>query len=598
MKRNITRRTFLAQTSGGAGAVVLTGLSWPFIKNAGAVSRTPNAKKLIATTDYYDNILHGKFLFGRAHLDALNRYLSTIGVTRHQWIVDTIWNFYDPSPEGIDLLKEAADSAHQHGLEFYAEIKPFEGGGFGNTYPLSLPFSNDMVALKDIRGIYPIARPFVAANPHMCLKRRPGTYEVKQPVSVIRLVKNDDKPAGIKPEDLTIGTSCRNNGFKEYEGPFTFRESVEWRPAFTKSRKCRIISLEGLQIPADHKYILITCSRRRKNEDFTNERGNIIELSGRDGNNIPFILSTGQVEYSAHRRQYENSMYDQIVRYFQNPEVKKEFIDRENAEKHYGDFFSFDERRRITEMYSIDKEGYIAVACGKPEYMQGNLHPIYPDVREHWLDMINYCLERGADGINIRHSNHTMLPEDWEYGFNDAVIEAAGGRTDYPAIRRINGNAYTQFLHQARDMVKSRGKSLVIHLYSQMLMPDDRIGRTNYIPPNFEWQWETWIHEIADELEFRGAWTLRPWNIRQVLETFSKVTSSANKPFYFQGNMKELDFNNPYKYKFTREEIDMVHNNPAYDGFILYETANFTRMNKDGTIQGSPELEKLLNNYK
>jgi len=440
MPKKMNRRTFMGTTLSGC-AVTLGGkvTSLITLSDTGASSR--QGKKLLATTDYYDNILHGKFLFERKHLNALHKYLASIGVTRHQWIVDTIWNFYD-NTDHFDLLAEAVKSAHQNGLEFYAEIKPFEGGGFENTLPLSLPFPKGVVALKDIRGIYPIARPFVAENPHFCLKRRSGTYHFEGSISVIRLVNGDDKPTQIKAEHIEIWTSPSNNGFERYNGPVLFRESVEWRPMYPKSKQCRILNLEGLHIPVSHKYILIRC--KLKKGDFTNERGNIIELSDQDGKNIPFILSTGPVDYNTHRSQYDNYMHDRIARYYQDTEVREEFANREKAEKHYRDFYSFDERRRLTELYTLDKEGYIAVACGKPEYMLGNLHPIYPEVRKHWLDMINYCLERGVDGINIRHSNHTRSPEDWEYGFNEAVLEATDGRTDYPTIRHINGNAYTQ----------------------------------------------------------------------------------------------------------------------------------------------------------
>jgi hypothetical protein len=597
MDWKMSRRSFVTTTFCGAGAVAFGNRFSPFTTISELNSLSGEGKKLLATTDYHDNIIWSKFLFERKHIDTLHKYLASIGVTRHQWIVDEYCNDYDERPDGFDLLSEAVKSAHVHGIEFYAELKPFEGGSFGNTYPHSLPFPKGAVALKDIRGIYIAARPFVAANPHFCLKRRPGTFEAKGPVSIIRLVKGDDKPTGIKPEHLTIRTSHQNNGFVKYEGPVSFRESVEWRPTYPKSRECRILHLEGLQLPAGHKYILVRCSLAGPDGDFTNERGNIVELAGSGNNNIPFILSTGQVKYSAHRELYENRLQGQIVRYFQDPDVREEFVNREKAEKHYRDFYSFDESSRITEPYTLDKEGFVAVVCGKPEYMLGNLHPIYPEVRKHWLDMIGFCLDRGVDGINIRHSNHTQSPEDWEYGFNDAAIKAAGGRTDYPAIRRVNGNAYTQFLRQARELVKSRSKTLVIHLYSQMLMPDDRIGRMNYLPPNFEWQWKTWVREIADELEFRGAWTLRPWNLRQVLETFAEVTSAANKPFCFQGNMKELGFNGPFQYQFTRNELEMVQNNKEYNGFVLYETANFTRINKDGTLEGSPLLDKVLKKH-
>lgn len=598
MSKNINRRSFLTTSITGTSAITFGNVFSPFIKIEEKNFTEGKGKKLIATTDYFDNIIWSKFLFERKHLDALNKYLASIGVTRHQWLVTKISSFYDFKPGEFDLLAESVESAHAHGLEFYAEFKPFEGGGSDYSLPHSMPFSEGTGAIKDMRGIYPSILQFVAENPQFCLKRRPGTYEANSPVSSIRLIKGDDKPTRIKPEHLSIWTSNQNNGFLKYNGPVAFRESIEWRPSYPKSKECRIIHMEGLQIPANHKYILIRSELFDRNGDFTNERGSIVELAGSSGQNIPFIVSTGAVEYNAQREQYENNLYDQIVRYFQNPEAKEEFTNREKAEKHYRDFYSFDERIKLNVPYTLDKEGYLAIACGKPEYMLGNLHPIYPEVRKYWLEMISFCLERGVDGINIRHSNHTRSPEDWEYGFNDEVIDAAGGRTDYPTIRRINGNAYTQFLREARELIKSHGKPMVIHLFSQMLMPDDRIGRTNYIPPNFEWQWETWVRELADELEFRGAWTFRPENLRQVLETFSSVTKAANKPFYFQGNMKELGFRGPFQYQFTRDELAMVQNNPEYNGFVLYETANFTRMNKDAVIEGSPELEKRLKNYK
>ena len=67
-----------------------------------------------------------------------------------------------------------------------------------------------------------------------------------------------------------------------------------------------------------------------------------------------------------------------------------------------------------------------------------------------------------------------------------------------------------------------------------MIMPDDT-NELDWIPANFEWQWKTWINEIADDLEFRGAWTQRPWNLRQVIDIFGSVTKAANKPLFFSG---------------------------------------------------------------
>lgn len=583
MSDPINRRSFLARTATGLGT-----LAFSREISTGSRPLSGNRKKLFATTDYTDNIANG--LFTRTHLDHLHEYLSAIGVTRHQWIVDTIWNLYEGP---FDLLAEAVQSAHRHGLEFYAEIKPFEGGGFTDVLPHSLPTPDRRSAVRDMRGIHYLVRPFVAEHPHLCLQRRPGTFAFHGPVTTIRLVKGDDRRTRIRPEHLTIWTSRQNCGFKKYEGPLSFRESIEWRPCFPKSRDCRILHLEGLQIPQDHSYILIRCSLRGPEGGFANERGKIIELQNEQGEEVPFIVSTGPIAFEEHCGQLNRDPFCRIVRYLQSPEVSGILNSPEAGTTHYRDFYGFNERHNWTASYALDREGYIAVACGKPEFMIGNLHPIYPEVRAHWLDMIRFCLDRGVDGVNIRTSNHTRSPEAWDYGFNEAVIKAAGGRTDYPAIRRINGEAYTRFLREARDLVKSRGKSLTIHIYGQMLMPDDRPDYLSYIPPNFEWQWETWIQEIADDLEFRGAWALRPWNLRQVLETICSVIHTAGKPFYYQGNMKEIKYDWPLD--ITAAELEMVRQNPDMDGFVLYETAHFAAMDEKAKILRNEELEKLLN---
>ncbi len=585
MRQPINRRSFLTRSAAGVGVMALS-------KELSALGRPTSGqkKKLFATTDYTDNI--GDGLFTRTHLDSLHRYLKSIGVTRHQWIVDTIWNLYE---QPFDLLAEAVQSAHDHGIEFYAEIKPFEGGGFTDVLPHSLPLPDQRSAVKDIRGIHYLVRPFVAENPHLCLQRRPGTCTYRGPITAIRLVKRDDKPTRVRPEHLSIWTSRENHGFQKYDGPLSFRESVEWRPCFPKSQNCRILHLENLLLAQDHAYVLIKCSLADRYGDFNNERGKIIELQNQDGDEIPFIIGAGPVAYDAHRENMNRDPFSRIVRYLQWPEVKKLFSDAGAGIKHYQDFYGFEEQHGVTGSYTLDRDGYIAAACGKPEYMIGNLHPIYPEVRHHWLDMVRYSLDRGVDGINIRTANHTRSPEAWEYGFNEPVIKATGGRTDYPAIRRVNGEAYTRFLREARDLIKSRGKGFTMHIYAQMLMPDDRPDYLGYIPPNFEWQWETWIKEIADDIEFRGAWTLRPWNLRQVLETICAVIKETQKPFYFQGNMKEIKYDWPLD--ITAAELEMVRKNADMHGFVLYETARFAAMNHKAEVKRNLQLEKLLEQY-
>lgn len=604
----------MTHTVCGMGVIALTGVSKPFTGSVLTATPASETKKLLATTDFIDNILinhrgsrygipkvrsadyyeHHKCYMDRAQIDELHKYLASIGVTRHQWMVDTSNTLYDNYPHGFDLLAEVVRSAHAYGIELYAEIKPFEGGGFGIILPHSMPCPDEAVAFKDIRGIFPTASPFVVRHQSMNLKRRAGTYLYHGPVSSIRLVKSDNRPTRIKAEHLSIWTSPSNNGFVPYDGPMTFRETIEKRYRFPYWRSCRILHLESLNIPKDHRYFLIRCSLADEQGDFSNEKGNIIELVGNDGKNIPHTLSTGPVSLESHRDFYHSKVMKQLVRYLQLPDVQAEISDTQKMQEHYRHFYSFGEYH-LGDWTTLDKDGYIAAACGKPEYMPGNLHPVYPEVRAYWLELTRYCLDRGVDGINYRVANHTRSPEHWEYGFNKPVLEAAKGKTDYPTISRINGEAYTRFLREARKLIKSRRKSMTIHLVADMFMPDNRPRKLNALPPNFEWQWETWVKEIADELEFRGVFKLRPWYLKRALDVFSAATRAANKPFYFQGDFHRMTFDGPF-YS-MQAEVDLVNNHAGLDGYVLYETANFTRINETGEVEGSAEVADLLNKH-
>jgi hypothetical protein len=610
--KNLSRRSFVTTTLSGIGALAMSNPLLQCTRIEEASSGNSGKKQLFATTDFFDNVLinhrgsrygtpvqrdddyyrNNRCFMDRRQLDELHQLLASVGVTRHQWIFDTIWTFYEEYPHGFDLLKEVAASAHLCGIELYAVIKPFEGGVFGHILPHTMPCPEG-VAIRDLRGIFPMPRPFLASNPTLCLKRKTGTYEYAGPVSDIRIVKSDDRPTRVKAGHLSILTSPTNNRFVPYNGPVKFRETIEPRYRFPYWRKCRILHLEKLKIPRDHPYILIRCSMAGENADFSNEKGAIIELLDPDGKMIPDTLSTGPVSLDEHADFYRSPLQKQLVRYLKLPEVQAELFDPEKMQEHYRDFYGFGEYNP-GEFISLDKEGALAVACGKPDYLMGILSPVYPEVREHWLEMIRFCLDRDVDGINLRISNHTFSTESWEYGFNDPVLVATGGKTDFHSVSRVNGNAYTGFLEEARKLVKSRKKSLAIHLETNLLIPDDR-GKISTYPYNFEWQWEKWVNEIGDEFEIRGIFQVRPWNLKKTIDTFSAATRLVGKPLYLQGDFHGMAFEGPFDN--IKAEVEIVTNDPGLDGYVFYETANITRTNDDSELEGSPEALEILKQY-
>jgi len=209
----------------GIGGIILGTYVSPFERRTGVKANQQWEKRLFATTDFFDNIVinhrgsrYGnpvnrtpeyyhkhKCFMDKAQLDELHRVLASIGVTRHQWIVDNIWTLYEDYPQGFDLLKEAVKSAHKYGIELYAEIKPFEGGGFSIILPHSMPFPEGAPAFKDMRGILPIARSFAVENFSMNLKRRPGTYNAIVRFLPFVWLKVMISPHGLKPSICLFG---------------------------------------------------------------------------------------------------------------------------------------------------------------------------------------------------------------------------------------------------------------------------------------------------------------------------------------------------------------------------------------------------------
>jgi len=367
----------------------------------GGTGRNPiTGKMLMATTDVVDNILinHNGSRYGKKQerseeyykrhacffdlnqLDSLHRCLASLGVSRHQWIVDNITLLYENYPHRFDLLEEAIKSAHRHHLEFYAVLKPFEGADCSLLLPHTMPCP-DHIAFSDLRGIIPGACPFVADHPEMSLKYRPGTSFIRKPVSHICLVKGDDRPTRVRPAHLSLFTSPTNNHFIPYSGSISFRETIESRYRFPYWRQCRIIHLDNLTIPPDHRYVLIRCSLTDSNGDFSNETGSIIELLDSGGMTIPDIVSTGPVSFEEHNAGfYRSRIMKDITRYLQHPDVRDEVADRQKMEQHYSDYFRFGDYHP-GEITTLDAKGYIAAAAGKPDFMYGNLHPVYPEVQ-------------------------------------------------------------------------------------------------------------------------------------------------------------------------------------------------------------------------
>lgn len=557
-------------------------------------------KALCVTVDFLDDLLRAGRHFTEDDLDMMMKYAASLGATRCEWGLSTTTTLYDEdSPAGFDMLQAACEAAHRHGLRFDVFYKPYEGAMWmgERMLPNTFPCPDEAPVLEEPIGIIDSVRPYVLDHPEKRLARRAD--EAVDPggrITAIRLIKNNDTPVPFGLEQLSIWTSARNGGFRKYRGPVSLKETAEWRPTFPYwDRKCRALTLEDLELPQDARFFLIRCKSAKERGEFTNAAGKLVELVNEDNQIIPSTPSRRRVnpESMYNRRMARDRLG--LSRYMRLPEVRERLKDRDRFLKDCKGMFDY-KRPSLEEEVALDQVGEIALMRGKLRHICGVPHPIYKEVRRHWLEEVQFCIDRGVDGVNIRVANHNNLSscEQEYYGFNEPVIEKMTHPDNVAEARRVNGEAHTQFLREARELLHSHDKELGVHVHALMLRHDDRNPEHRRLPSNFDWQWKLWIRKLADYAEFRGAFMLRPESLRQVMDSIGIVCREVGIPFIYQSNRGSgpMHFEGPYPT--LAREMAWVRKHPDIDVYNLYETANFTRINADDQFEGSTDMAELV----
>lgn len=556
------------------------------------------ATQLHVATDIYDEVLQNERLPEPRHLLALMRYCRSLGASTIQWILDDMWSLYEARPGGMDLLATAVEAAHSEGLEFHVVYKPFEGALATILLPSALPKPPGAVVWEDLDGLTPIVRPFVAAHPEFCLKRRPGDRDPGQALGAIRLVKNDDGPAALRAGDVAIRTGSTNGRFEPYDGRVVVDETLEWRPLFPLGRTCRIVTLSGLRIPAAQRYLEIRFGDAAFAQGpFRNEYGALVELVGEDGAPIPSTTANAEPPREHYARHLAKPAISQLVRYGQHPEVKAFLADARRVTEAAGDLQAYT-RAGANPEYALDVRRRVAVARGKLEHLPGILNPVYPEVREEWLRTVRFCIERGADAVNFRTSSHLNAQEMWAYGFNEPVLRALEGEVDLAEAGRIMGDAYTGFLREARELLHASGRRLGVHLLTNFVRERDE--QVAPLRETMEYQWETWVGEIADLAVVRGAMGFREPALSYVVDRFAAACRRRGVSLVYQSNRRSFVARpdalhlHPDRRRWLEHEMTWVRRHRGIAGFELYETANFTCLDAAGEFRGSDEIRDIV----
>jgi hypothetical protein len=549
---------------------------------------------LCVATDVYDEHIWRGRLLRPDDIDAMMAYAARLGATRYEWVLDTMWNLYRDYAGGFDLLATAREAAHRHGLRFDVVFKPFEGGLVQSVaLPHTFPRPEGVPLRVEYAGLLHVLRPAEAERPDLRIAREPGEEDPGGSVRAIRLVKADDGPLRFDPRALQLEVSATNGGFARYDGPMTVTEERAWRPRFPYgNRPCRVITLGDLALPEEARYFVVRCPAAHAEGNFTNEMNRIMELVNERGETIPHTPSLGPANAEQLYERTRAIAERGLTAYVRQPEVKALIEDRERFLAHARGMQRFDLRPGQEEVIrALDRDGEVAAARGKPACYAAALHPIYEEARAAWLETVRFCIEQGVDGVNFRVANHHRPHDPWAYGFNEAVRAQARDPRNSAEIARINGNAYTQFLREASELLHKAGREIGVHVHALMLHHDDR-GGPGPLPRHFEWQWETWLKELADYAEFRGATLLTPYNVRKVVDRIGLAAREAGVPLTHQSTRTVVPFEGPHPG--LARELDWVRAHPDIHGYNLYETAHFMRLDEHDRMVGSEDLAEAV----
>lgn len=554
-----------------------------------------------ATADFLDDVGRAGGIYEPHQIDALIEYLNSLGTVRLDWHYDTWHDLYERMPYHgrRNILAYAVEKAHAAGIEVHAVFKPFELGAFNHYYlPHAFPRPEGIPTHADRKGLFAMVDPFVVDHPTLRIKRLAGDWNPPGNVTTIKLVKADDAPTDVKAEHLSVWTSSRNGELYRYEEPWSLDERIEQRDG----KAHRVFDISGLAIDESTPYIFVKCDLRTGHGSFSNTIHRIMEIYAGD-RMLPAVSADEKItmaKLKGHvftRGEPIFPIMRAATRYGQAPEVLEFARDKQRIEALYDNFFRFDylPEQEVDKLPPdvkddftpyLDRDhgvmsGFAGVVRGKDEHYASVMHPVYPDVRHYWLDVTRRCLACGVDGVSYRVNNHNRMGEPELYGFNDPVLEMTNGNTDPAVVQKVNGDAYTQFLREARDLLHAEDKVITIQI------ANDKHQKHNHAPWNFEWQWDRWIEEDLADVVYTHI-RATSWSEEEATSFTDRVMALAKK------HDKPVILKCGVSPEAVEQTLALAEKNPNIDAINLYETGNFTRLREDGSFEGDAEVARVI----
>lgn len=490
--------------------------------------------KLSVTVDFPDDITKGPF--DQARLDDVMSQISSIGARRVNWmyygsvtpddptrgnIWESHWATYAPQTLAQlgEPLQAAVKAAKKQGLEIFGVVKPYNGGLSG-TYPLGSPEAGTKSKITRIGGTLQQLIPFLEAHPEMRLQRRPEEGPVATgPITEIKLTKADSGATRLAPEHLRIWVSDDNFKYRPLglvpKGTVALEHAqheirdYHGNVLTRRGELVRVIRLTGLSLTA--KFIVLSTTFAEGAGDFRNTPTGMVELFNANGASLPCVLATHAALW-IRPRDFRTYGLEFDMGYGHLPVTLDQPWKGASSDP-WKPFSGEDEFAEETLFGKGPTGGFIGIALGKNAYAAAAPSEAYADVRALWLAWVKQMLDAGVDGVNLRISAHGTLSDEPDmYGWNPPVIAAyrqryGEGPIDPVKIATIRGDFYSEFVREASQTVRSRGKKLHVHLHAEAFRHALVFGQQNGIPGGIDFQWKRWLREgWVDEVYLRTSW--------------------------------------------------------------------------------------------
>jgi hypothetical protein len=512
--------------------------------------------------------------------EMLTRFMQAIhklGIRRINWIYhgnksdgfwDSGWSKQANINESIrnlgdSFFKAAVEEAHSVGLKIYAVFKPFDMGIV--SFPIKGAISDEK--MPTLGGHASLRFNFPAEHPELCMQRHPTKDGVPA-----RIVLNSQR---------SLSTT---HGFKLWAGDDNRNYRDTGLISYPDST-CRSVTfnIDGL----GQKYFAIqSLSETERNQVF-NTQNNFIKAYDRSGKEIDSTLGLAPRQY--------------LTELCNNHQGARTY---DYGNGFSGEGFIFDSQMGIPSCiwcgeYSSKsitvlnrREGVIGVAIGANPWIPGVMCPSEKKARQYWLKVIADTVGYGADGVDIRISNHSSILSWAKYGFNPVIREEylrrygadpATGPYDNEKLRVMRGEFYTLFLQEAANLAHKNGKAFAVHI------PDMAFGTPDVSTMmEIDWNWRSWIEKnIPDEVTFK------------CLSAESPFTDTAAELLQLCRDRKIPVTVSPFIHHFTKSKANLEtylesNRERGFSGFNVYESATMWRAGNNGLEELHPQILRTI----